>query len=479
MATNTLKIDGSWEPELIKIEATMVLKQSAGKMLAEIRDFDSTKIDTFSFEDEIEIYDGAVKLWGGYLTDKKYKTEKRQRLEISADDYSILLKNRIIAKIYVTDSAGDPADDTGQVSNIVEDLLTMFPEFTTDITATDKILDRFVLDYISVKDAITKLANMVGSDWVITPAKVFTFKPKTTITAASETLVWGTNILRARKEKTIRDVHNQVIVIGGTEVTNTSDTFSGDGATKEFDLSQPPRNPLNSVTVDAGAKTEFTDYDVNYRTGRIVFATAPTNNANNVVIDYDYDKTITAEAYSAHADYSKRRTKKVFDRAIGTRSLAQDYADALVDDMNDPKNIYIINATKTPNTRIKQYITVTIPKYSLSASDLEVVSWKFTGPRKRYEFILSNQPYETAEFLGEQASEIKEMQRQSGDAIVTYKAKADTLALSEAKNKYTRARNDTFILGLNSAGTDKSLLGATDGAGGVPDKLGDRHGART
>ena len=468
MMANIIKIDGSWDADFRKGYASMNISQSGGAFVGTFRDSDQTKIGTYTEDDEVEIYHSATKIWGGYITDMKYVGVKK--LRITAEDYASRL-NRKISKVYITDSAGDPADDTGQVSNIVTDLLTIFPEFTTSITATSKVIDRFRIDYIGVKEALKKLADLVAYDFWITPGKVFTFKPKTTITAASDTAVWGTNIIKADKGRTIKSTFSQIIIVGGEEIQEQTDTFTGDASTKEFSLTYAPDNPLTHVKVTGAAKTEWADYQVNYETGDLHFETAPPSAADNVEVKYNYRKIITAEASDTSVAYTKR-TEKVYEKSIQDKSIAQDYADALLADKKTKKTSYKVVCRDIKDTTIKQYLTTTIPKYSLSAESLEVRSWRVDIPKFKYTVELSWKDTELAQMLATLQSEVKEMQISSTGTTITYKTKNETVTVTDTgSTAYTRQVNTTFILGLCS---NASALGLGSSHDVLQDKRGDR-----
>lgn len=72
-------------------------------------------------------------------------------------------------------------------------------------------------------------------------------------------------------------------------VATAQDKFSGDGTTKEFTLTNDDLvHGTVAVIVDGNAKTEGTDYTVDYAAGKITFAAAPGTGTDNVVIDYSY-----------------------------------------------------------------------------------------------------------------------------------------------------------------------------------------------
>jgi hypothetical protein len=71
-------------------------------------------------------------------------------------------------------------------------------------------------------------------------------------------------------------------------VTTKTDTLSGDGSETEFDLTETNPKNVRSVTVDGAVLTRYEDYTVDYSTAKVTFTTAPSNDTDNIEIEYDY-----------------------------------------------------------------------------------------------------------------------------------------------------------------------------------------------
>jgi hypothetical protein len=71
-------------------------------------------------------------------------------------------------------------------------------------------------------------------------------------------------------------------------VTTKTDTLSGDGTKKIFDLTETNPKNVRSITVDTVELTEYEDYTVNYSTAKVTFTTAPSDDTDNIEIEYDY-----------------------------------------------------------------------------------------------------------------------------------------------------------------------------------------------
>jgi len=77
---------------------------------------------------------------------------------------------------------------------------------------------------------------------------------------------------------------------GNIRQTNTVETFDGDASTVAFTVGSKPLCCINSITVDAVALVEYSDFTIDYRNHKITFTTAPASGTDNISVDYDYGK---------------------------------------------------------------------------------------------------------------------------------------------------------------------------------------------
>lgn len=144
-------------------------------------------------------------------------------------------------------------------------------------------------------------------------------------------------------------IYNRITVRGGTAVSaETTDTFSGDGATTLFQLSHAPVRDIVRITVGGALAAPWgVDwYDtfgggmtclVNYRAGTVRWPDAlpPTNGTNNIVVVYRYDDysacevTVTdAASYATYGLYFD--APDYTDSHITTAEQAQTLGEALL-----------------------------------------------------------------------------------------------------------------------------------------------------
>ena len=74
--------------------------------------------------------------------------------------------------------------------------------------------------------------------------------------------------------------------------TALTQTFSGDGSTTEFVLSDIPSGNLlsyiSSVSISSVSQAKWDKFYIDFKKNKIVFKTAPTNASNNVSVDLYY-----------------------------------------------------------------------------------------------------------------------------------------------------------------------------------------------
>ncbi len=91
---------------------------------------------------------------------------------------------------------------------------------------------------------------------------------------------------------------------------------TGDGSTKEFLLDfYPVKSGSLTVYVDGVAKTEGTDYTVDYNTGKITFTTAPADGAS-ITADYIYYKGSNSEFYVQSIEHLVGRIVRIVQNGV-------------------------------------------------------------------------------------------------------------------------------------------------------------------
>ena len=99
------------------------------------------------------------------------------------------------------------------------------------------------------------------------------------------------DIYEVKKELTNYLRNQDLISLSARGVTTTTEQFSGNGTTTDFDLSNTNLKNVRDVQISSVSQSYGTDYTIDFQgsnPGRISFTTAPPTGTNNIDIEYDY-----------------------------------------------------------------------------------------------------------------------------------------------------------------------------------------------
>jgi hypothetical protein len=240
------------------------------------------------------------RLFGGYITnlDADYEGPNRiWTLEVSGPAF-------VTAATSITTTYSS-ATDAGIFADIVS---TNFPKlFTThNIFGTGYTFDQVEWEDVFVRDVFNSVSQAAGDTWFIDQYfDVHCYPPGTNQSSFelsdSPDDVTSFEYYAYTYSRTVANMANRLKVFGaGANNTNpvTTDTFSGDGSTKTFTLTMRPET-VTSVTVNGTTQVvgQF-GIDKNGVSGiqclvnkglkEIIFNSAPSNSASNVVASYNY-----------------------------------------------------------------------------------------------------------------------------------------------------------------------------------------------
>lgn len=203
---------------------------------------------------EVE-FDGTVQ-FGGTIdrvaAETLTNTGARVRWQLDAVDYAQLADRFLHAELYESQTLKAIVQDM-VADTIAADGVTLDPAFPTGPT-----LEYFVANYETVAQLLTRLAEMTGYHWRITPQKRLQFLERTTLAAPAALNDTSPIDLEGtlRREATRAQYRNVQYMRGGiteTDVAQT-ETFVGDGTRKTFTVSLPvSRTP--TITVNGVAQT--------------------------------------------------------------------------------------------------------------------------------------------------------------------------------------------------------------------------------
>jgi hypothetical protein len=91
--------------------------------------------------------------------------------------------------------------------------------------------------------------------------------------------------------------------------SNQVDTFSATAGQTNFSCTKTKLLCVNSVTIDATAKTKYIDYNIDLRNSKIVLTSGATL-GQSVVVDYDYNTNAISWVYSANPELDTSGLKR-------------------------------------------------------------------------------------------------------------------------------------------------------------------------
>jgi hypothetical protein len=289
-------------------------------------------------EDEIQIFDGATKIFGGYVV-RVSKT--RTRAGVMA--YSCDLKNKVHAldrklvnKRYTSMTA----------RNIILDIVSLYSGagITTVNVENDlgAVIDSIYFSNIPPSEAIQNIADIFGKEWYVDPDGDIHFYSKLTELAPfgldDTTGNYVFDSLHLEDDYT--QIKNSILVQAGDELSTSqaSDTITVTAGQKSFPLTR--RYNSLSVTVNGVAKTvgianidTFTTHDFLYDFNAQSLSVDPLGSVvatGNVIVATGYYYFPIAVRYNDSASIAVygRREATVDDKSIKTRADAISRAQA-------------------------------------------------------------------------------------------------------------------------------------------------------
>lgn len=209
---------------------------------------------------EVVYKDGARFLFGGYISKiDPTETGKGSMIEYvcEATDYTYVLINKIVAENY----AGMT------LSAIVNDLITNYVNagygITTTNVSTGPTITTIGFNYVTLRKAFEKLAQVTGYEWYIDYEKdVHFFAPDSTPAPESFTDS-STNFTSIDISTDTSQVRNSIVVRGGKEETVAAfdQDFAGDGEAREWILREKPKTMVG-ISLNTGSGFSSQTYGV-------------------------------------------------------------------------------------------------------------------------------------------------------------------------------------------------------------------------
>ncbi|NOZ27957.1 MAG: hypothetical protein GXP39_07895 [Chloroflexi bacterium] len=308
---------------------------------------DSCRLEFYGFTpsawQEIVIQDGTTKLFAGYIVSVKRDIVAGTGTIYVAEceDYSLLFRTKLVDEHYL--------NQTDQA--IIQDLISTYlgaEGFTTTSVASSGTIESVSFNNVTLYEAMQKIADLTGYVWYVDPNKDVHYHGESATAAPfglsdspDNVTTFGYLEDSWQFEEDASDIRNRITVRGGIRASDpVTESFSGDGTTTMFRLTNRPVRSVVSVEVDGAAQsvgTDFVDssgYDVyvNYVDGVLRFATAPAAGTSNIEVVYTYDVHVTAQRSdsSSYTKFGRWFDYIVEDKTITSQTKAEALADALL-----------------------------------------------------------------------------------------------------------------------------------------------------
>lgn len=333
---------------------------------------EGSQIDTLNFEVEdlgwasdprefwevVWTADGSTVLFGGYIVHAKPRISPSLETRIWAvqcEGYATLFKRTPkIRRTWVNATPDEIVSDAFTAAGLTGYDFThvaatpTLESFTANGVFLDSLLD----------DLRTRCAGAVGQTWtwrISAEKDVWLGEAGNDAApfaiADIEVCDWSTSFPPSASPEPEKDIDatqiaNRVTVFGGVSASDTqTDTFVGDGSTYLFNLTYQPIRAIVQITL-AGALQRYgwdwvddygSAYDVliNFEAGTVRYPDgAPPGVGASLIVKYKKDTLITTTRTSAasYTYYGMYFDLEVEDRTITDATMAQDLADAILDE---------------------------------------------------------------------------------------------------------------------------------------------------
>lgn len=213
-----------------------------------------------AYDDDIEIYDGATKIFGGKVLTVQTAPQSGAGgllYDVECVDHTYEMDKVLASKTYENET----------IEDIIDDLITSYAgTFTTTNVSSTFTIDKIVFNQVSLSTCLKRLAAVVNYDWYVDEDKDVHFFPRHANTAPFGLTDTNGNYAykSLRRLSDGSQVVNRIKVRGGEYNGNTyTDRFTVNGDdTKSFKL--PYRMANLTVTLDPDGTPDVQDIGVDF-----------------------------------------------------------------------------------------------------------------------------------------------------------------------------------------------------------------------
>lgn len=198
----------------------------------------------FSTEPSMVLFHGTI----DDLDFSKSRTNGQRRFACELVDWNQLTDRRRVPKEYLNQSSG------AIVNDLITNYLAADGVVPSSFVDAGPLVTKFVSNYLSVRQVLDDLAELIGYGWSIDYDKRLHWFPMET-NVAPFTLD-GTTLLRAKlhKRTTRGQYRNYQYVRAGKDLTDPqTESFKGDGSKRTWNVGYPVAQVPSNINVNGGA----------------------------------------------------------------------------------------------------------------------------------------------------------------------------------------------------------------------------------
>ncbi len=332
------------------------------------------------------------------------------------------------------------------IHEIVEDLVSETNLNIGEIQQANVKVNRWVCRE-SIIENLKKLATTLNYDIWTDANKNFYFKQRGIEISSYTFTRQNSNIISIKQDTT--KLANDILIKGGEVRHITTETFTGDGTTKEFTLTY---KPLDIKVIIDGSLVNPSEYEIREEQKKIIFNSAPAN-GSSIEVEYSYFYPITIRLQDNQSISKYGRHFKVLElKWLKTQGDIVNYGTSYLGKFSSP--LYQVKLERkfdfdeVTNNRPGMLVQFQDNIYNIDTK-LEIVAMEIEMTKITY--YLSSYVGDILLTQAEIMERIKELERRlsSEETITLYLGVGESMDIDESEDMESGSVvwKDTFILG--------------------------------
>lgn len=332
--------------------------------------------------DEVELYDGMTKIFGGIITEQNSNLEGGAIISrvYGCKDYTQTLDRQLVVRSYENESITDI------ITDIIGDFTTGFT--TTNVEAGLPVIGSVRFNYEQPSKCLEKLANLINYDWYVDYDKdVHFFKAEANpapfnLSETDDYFIYDS----LNFSKNIYELKNEVIVRGGEYKTtileaDAVDKYNADGDQRVFNMLYRYDNikirvdggSLLTVGIDNIDDPTTVDVLYNFQEKAIKFRENNKPNANKLVTIFGdaYIPLIVRVSDAVSIDAYGKYEHVIIDKTITSVDEAKLRGKAELARWQDGA-FEASFTTRTSGLKTGQYIEIKLPSWGVADQQFKI-----------------------------------------------------------------------------------------------------------